>query len=79
MLKASRLPVPPTRSTAHTLIFLTEGQASMKVGLQPVSIQKNECLIVPAGQVFSYSKYEVNDGFIAFVEQALSGRYRSLL
>ncbi|MEO9872093.1 helix-turn-helix domain-containing protein [Ekhidna sp.] len=64
MLKASKLPVPPTRATTHTLIFLTEGKASMKIGLHPVHAQQGECMIVPAGQIFSYREYEINDGYI---------------
>lgn len=36
----------------------------MNIGFQKVQIHKNECLIVPAGKVFAYDKYEVNKGFI---------------
>ncbi len=64
LIKISRLPVPPTRTSTHILIFLTSGQASMKIGFNSVKIHKNECLIVPTGQVFSYDKYEVNEGFL---------------
>jgi AraC family transcriptional regulator, transcriptional activator of pobA len=34
------------------------------MGFQKINIRKNECVVVPAGQVFSYDKYEVNRGFI---------------
>ncbi len=64
LIKLSKLPVPPTRASTHTLIFLTSGIATMKIGFQKVEIHKNECLIVPAGQVFGYDEYEVNEGFI---------------
>lgn len=64
MIKLSKLPVPPTRATTHTIIYLTSGEATMKIGFHQTIIQGNECLVVPAGQVFSYEKYEVNTGFI---------------
>lgn len=64
LIKLSKLPVPPTRASTHTIIFLTSGAASMNVGFQKVEIHKNECLIVPAGKVFGYDKYEVNKGFL---------------
>ncbi len=64
LIKISKLPVPPTRATTHTIIFLTAGVATMKIGFHQVEIHKNECLVVPAGQVFGYDKYEVNKGFI---------------
>ena len=64
LIKISKLPVPPTRSTTHIIIYLTSGVATMRIGLHPVQIKKGECLIVPAGQVFSYDQYEVNEGYI---------------
>lgn len=79
MIKISQVPVPPTRATTHTLIYLTEGVASMTIGFQKVKIKKNECLIVAAGQVFSYDKHEVNKGFISnfdddFLISRISGK-----
>lgn len=75
MIKVSKFPVPPARSTTHTLIFLTSGVATMRIGFHPVKIRKNECLVVPAGQVFSYDRYEVNSGFIcSFGTDFLSGK-----
>jgi len=76
LIKLSRLPVPPTKAVTHTLIFITEGIATMKIGFHKVIIRKNECLIVPAGQVFSYEKYEVNKGYIAnFDDKFLIGKF----
>jgi AraC-like DNA-binding protein len=65
LIKISQVPVPPARSTTHILIYLTSGVATMRIGFHPVRIHKNECLVVPAQQVFSYDKYEVNTGYIA--------------
>lgn len=74
LIKVSKVPVPPMRATAHSLIYLTQGVATMKIGYHPVEIHRNECLVVPAGQVFSYGKYEVNKGFICnFDERFLIG------
>ena len=70
MIKFSKFPVPPTRATTHTIIFLTSGVASMKIGFQSVEIRANECLVVAAGQVFGYDKYEVNEGFICSFDNA---------
>lgn len=64
LIKISKLPVPPTRSKQHTLMYLTSGEASMKIGAEPVRINGGEGVVVPAGQVFSYDKYEVNTGFL---------------
>jgi AraC family transcriptional regulator, transcriptional activator of pobA len=75
MLRLSKLPIPPTRATTHTLIFLTSGIATMKIGFHQVEIYADECLVVPAGQVFCYEKYEVNTGFICnFDDNFLVGK-----
>lgn len=78
LIKVSKVPIPPTRATTHTLIYLTQGIATMKIGYHPVEIHRNECLVVPAGQVFSYDRYEVNKGFICnFDETFLIGKVGS--
>lgn len=64
LIKLSKLPIPPTRAHTHTIIFLTSGTATMNVGFHQIVFGKNQCLVVPAGQVFSYDKYEVNEGFV---------------
>ena len=76
MLKTMKLPIPPSKSTIHTLIFLTEGDATMTIGSERFTIQKNECLIVPAGQVFSFSNYDVNKGYlVSFHTDFIVGKY----
>ena len=64
MIKLSKLPVPPTRATTHTIIYLTSGVATMKIGFQQTLIHQHECLVVPAGKVFSYDQHDENTGFI---------------
>ena len=62
-------PVPPVKARTHSLFFLTEGIISIKIGSHAIKIGKNDCLIIPAGQVFSYSdedikKSEPGEGFM---------------
>jgi len=64
MIRLIRLPVPPARAINHTLIFLTEGEAIMSIGSETHRIFKNECLIVPAGQVFSFKNLDINRGYL---------------
>lgn len=64
MLRLSKLPVPPVRSTGHTLIWLTRGEANMKVGYEAARAVAGECLFVAAGKVFSYCHLEDNEGFL---------------
>lgn len=64
MLRLTKLPVPPVRSTGHTLIVLTRGEANMKVGYEACRAVAGECLFVAAGKVFSYDRLEDNEGFL---------------
>ena len=64
MIRRMKLPVPPTRTTNHTLIFLTKGEAVMHIGAETYTIGRNECLMVPAGQVFSFSQVDLNQGYL---------------
>ena len=64
LIRLIRLPVPPARSTTHTLIYLTGGEATMTIGSQSYKIFKHECLIVPAGQAYSFAKHDVNKGYL---------------
>ena len=64
MLLASRLPIPPVRSSSHSMIFITAGEANMNIGFQHHRIVPHQCFIVPAGQVFSYDRYDDNQGFL---------------
>lgn len=65
----SKHPVPPVKAQTHSLLFLTSGILSMKIGNKLVKIHRNECIIIAAGQVFSYStdnikESEQGEGFI---------------
>lgn len=64
MFRLFRLPIPPNRAYIHTIIFLTSGEANMTIGSEKCTIHENQCLVVPAGQVFSFDKPDVNTGFL---------------
>lgn len=52
MLRLIKLPVPPNRSTTHTLIYLTEGEAVMQIGSEKFRAVKDECLFCSGGAGF---------------------------
>lgn len=64
MIRLMKLPVPPTRATTHSFIYLTAGEAVMSIGSSTYTIYKNECLFVPAGQVFSFNNVDENKGYL---------------
>lgn len=63
MLSFMKHAVPPVRTTTHSFIFITEGEANLLVGDQVYKIKKNEGLFVPQGQVFSFDKKDQNKGY----------------
>ena len=67
MIRRMKLPVPPVRTTNHTLIFLTKGEAVMNIGSENYTIGRYECLVVPAGQLFSFSQVDLNEGYLCNV------------
>lgn len=64
MIRLMKLPVPPARATTHSFIYLTQGEAVMSIGSSTYTIYKNECLFVPAGQVFSFNNVDENKGYL---------------
>jgi len=79
MIRLSKVPVPPTRTfNTHTLIFLTEGRATLKIGPQEVQCSSGACTVTAAGQVFSYDTFEENRGYIfSFSNDFLTGKMGS--
>ena len=76
LIRLIKLPVPPIRSTNHTLIYLTEGEAIMTVGSETYRIFKDECLVVPAGQVFSFANVDLNQGYLCnFHNDIIIGKF----
>ena len=66
MIRLMKLPVPPARTTNHTLMYLTEGEATMTIGSEEHTVYANDCLFVPAGQVFAIGNVDVDSakGFL---------------
>ncbi|MFD1140325.1 helix-turn-helix domain-containing protein [Larkinella insperata] len=56
--------VPASRSTITSCLYITEGEASIKIGSELYTIHADEMLFVPAGQVFSFREGEINKGYI---------------
>jgi AraC family transcriptional regulator, transcriptional activator of pobA len=82
MIKLMKLPVPPTRGITHTLIYLYEGYIEMTIGSTLYKIHKNECLLVPAGQVFSIGDVDVNSGkgyLLNFHNDVVAGKFFEFL
>jgi AraC family transcriptional regulator, transcriptional activator of pobA len=76
MIRLIKLPVPPTKATTHSLIYLTEGEATMTIGSESFKVFKDECLIVPAGQVFSFDNLDINKGFLCnFHDDIIVGKF----
>lgn len=78
MIRLIKLPVPPTRATTHTFIYLTDGEAVMRIGSDTYTIYRDDCLFVPAGQVFSFSNMDINQGYLCnFHDDFIIGRLGS--
>lgn len=68
--------VPASRSVNHSCLYLTAGEAVMKIGSETYTIHKNEILFVPAGQVFSFKENDVNKGYLChFHNDILIGKF----
>jgi AraC family transcriptional activator of pobA len=69
--------VPASRSTGHSFIYITEGEAVMTIGSRQYTTRQGELLLVPAGQVFSFKEGDVNKGYLChFNDQLLAGVFR---
>lgn len=76
MIRLIKLPLPPTRATNHTFIYLTEGEAVMTIGSEIYKIFKDEGLFVPAGQVFSFQNVDINKGYLCnFHNDFIMGKF----
>jgi AraC family transcriptional regulator, transcriptional activator of pobA len=68
--------VPASRSLTHSCLYLTSGEANMKIGSESYTIHKDQMLFVPAGQVFSFGEKDVNKGYLcSFHEDILTGKF----
>lgn len=68
--------VPPSKSSSHSCLLLTEGSASMRIGPGEYSVYPRDVLFVPAGQMFSFPHGETNKGYLlSFHDNFLQGKY----
>ncbi len=75
LIRLMKLPVPPARTNTHTFIYLTEGEAIMRIGSETYRIMQHECLVVAAGQVFSFDNVDMNKGYlINFHDDVIIGK-----
>lgn len=72
-----RYPVPPSKHSCHTLIFVSSGSHIMKSGYEEYQTVSNEIIVVPAGQVFSIKNINnAHNGYICqFHPDILIGKY----
>lgn len=76
MLRLIKLPVPPSRSTTHTFIYISSGEAIISIGSEKYMVRQDECIFVPAGQIFSFDNPDVNTGYLCnFHEDFIIGKY----
>lgn len=57
-------PVPPTRATGHTLLYLTSGTAQLHIGPEAYAVGPGEVLLVRAEQVHSFAPGDQNTGLL---------------
>lgn len=74
-----KYPVPPSKHSCHTLIFISSGQHVMKLGYQEYTTTDNEIIVIPAGQIFSLENVNnIHKGYICqFHPDILIGKYGS--
>lgn len=72
-----RHPVPPSKHSCHTLIFVESGSHKMKVGHEEYETIANEIMVVAAEQVFSLENiHNTHNGYICqFHPEVLIGKY----
>jgi AraC-like DNA-binding protein len=60
----SRPHMHPIRAAVHCFFFLTDGEVAVDIGVDNYVIRKNECVIIPAGQIFSIKSYRKCKGYM---------------
>ncbi|WP_029272256.1 AraC family transcriptional regulator [Flavobacterium sp. KJJ] len=70
-------PVPPSKHSCHTIIFITSGVHVIKIGFEEYLTNPNEIIVVPAGQIFSIE--HINSKHVGYICQfhpdVLIGKY----
>ena len=65
LLKQLKTNISPTRdNNTHTILFLTSGKLNVNIAFHSIILEKNDFLIISAGQVVSYNSKNNCTGFI---------------
>jgi AraC-like DNA-binding protein len=60
----SKTQMHPVRASLHCFFYLTDGEVIVDVGSDNYVIRKNECIIIPSGQIFTVKSYEQCKGYM---------------
>jgi AraC-like DNA-binding protein len=60
----SKTQMQPARASVNCFFFLTDGKVVVDIGVDNYVILKNECVIIPAGQIFTIQSYEHCKGYM---------------
>ncbi|MDR2127443.1 MAG: AraC family transcriptional regulator [Prevotellaceae bacterium] len=60
----SKTQMHPARAAVNCFFFLTDGKVVVDIGIDNYIIRKNECVIIPAGQIFTIKSYEQCEGYM---------------
>jgi len=58
------LPAPLIRSSIHCFVFIIQGEAIITIGDESYCFKENECVAIPAGQVFSVRYFDNCTGYM---------------
>ncbi|MDR1347111.1 MAG: AraC family transcriptional regulator [Prevotellaceae bacterium] len=61
---SSRPHMHPVRAAVHCFFFLTDGEVVVDIGVDNYVIRKNECVIIPEGQIFNIKSYRQCKGYM---------------
>jgi AraC-like DNA-binding protein len=60
----SKTQMQPVRAMVHCFFYLTYGEAIVDIGENNYILHKNECAIIPAGQIFTIKSHENCKGYM---------------
>jgi len=58
------LPAPAIRSNIHCFLFIVEGETVITIGGESYCFKKNECAVIPTGQVFAVRYFDNCIGYM---------------
>lgn len=65
----------PSKSAHHSLLYLVNGKVNASIGAEQFTIQPDECLFVPSGEIFSFANSDMHQGYLChFDDDFIIGR-----